>query len=334
MLSYFVERPQENVIEATHIKSLRFIFPCNMAMPEESESARIFGTGGRLLEALKRLMGNLAGLQHLELVDLMLEPREAQHLLDEVCSICCLTLRTLILINTTKLQYQILHAGVFLNLQVLMMSPQNLGEDLIQLLGNTNLHHLHIVQNRYTPGEINFRSIPARAWRLCRRANPKLKVHLELEGSRDRDILWQDRAPVYSILYNSRHVKMLSGSVLTAVDLYKLDLRVYAHQGLPRYHMQKSFHDRIDSLLLLLCRQCPYLHTLMVRERICTGTVLLIAHTAHNLRYLYVRRNAVKLRCDWPQSPDWSYEFYEWLLQTDQNKPSCRPLLNQMTILH
>lgn len=63
-------------------------------------------------------MGNLATLRHLELIDLMLEPHEAQHLLDEVCSLCCLTLHTLILINTTKLQYQLLHAGVFLNLQV------------------------------------------------------------------------------------------------------------------------------------------------------------------------------------------------------------------------
>jgi hypothetical protein len=63
-------------------------------------------------------MGNLAALRHLELVDLMLEPHEAQHLLDEVCSLCCLTLHTLILINTTKIQYQLLHAGVFLNLQV------------------------------------------------------------------------------------------------------------------------------------------------------------------------------------------------------------------------
>lgn len=63
-------------------------------------------------------MGNLPALRHLELTDLMLEPHEAQHLLDEVCSLCCLTLQTLILINTTKLQYQLLHAGVFLNLKV------------------------------------------------------------------------------------------------------------------------------------------------------------------------------------------------------------------------
>ncbi|PSN51058.1 hypothetical protein C0J52_01522 [Blattella germanica] len=330
MLSYFVERPEENVMEATDIKSLRFIFPCNMAVPEESERARIFGTGGRLLEALKRLMGNLAALRHLELIDLMLEPREAQHLLDEVCTLCCLSLRTLTLINTTKLQYQILHAGVFLNLQVLMISPQNLGEDLVQLLGYTNLRHLHIVQNRYTPGDINIRPIPGRVWRQCRRNNTSLAVHLEMEGARDRDVLWQDRAPVHSILYNSRHIKMVTESVLTAIDMYKLDLHVYGHRGLPRFYMAKSFHERVDSLLVLLCRQCPYLHTLMVRERISTATVLLLAHTAPNLHYLYIRRNAVILRCDWPQSPEWSHEFYQWLRSASRSYENTEKEVSQI----
>lgn len=46
MLSYFVERPQEDLEIGTHIRSLRFIFPCNMAVRDESERARIFGTGG------------------------------------------------------------------------------------------------------------------------------------------------------------------------------------------------------------------------------------------------------------------------------------------------
>jgi len=58
---------------------------------------------------------------------------------------------------------------------------------------------------------------------------------------------------------------MTSESVLTAIDLYRLDLHVYAHHGLPRFYMPRSFHERVDSLLLLLCRQCPYLHTLVLQ---------------------------------------------------------------------
>lgn len=89
-----------------------------------------------------------------------------------------------------------------------MISPQNLGEDLVQLLGYTNLRHLHIIQNRYTPGEINIRPISGRIWRQCRHLNSSLAVHLEVEGARDRDVLWQDSAPVSSILYDSRHIKV------------------------------------------------------------------------------------------------------------------------------
>lgn len=51
----------------------------------------------------------------------------------------------------------------------------------------------------------------------------------------------------------------------------------------------------------------------MVTERISTCTVLLLAFTAKNLRYFYVRGNAVIIRCDWPRHPEWSDEFYEWL---------------------
>jgi len=98
-------------------------------------------------------MGNLPALRHLELIDLMLETPEAQHLLDEVCSLCCLTLQTLILINTTKLQYQLLHAGVFLNLKVREINSLK------------SLMHLSVIS-------VNIQSIQALSWSsffgLCR----------------------------------------------------------------------------------------------------------------------------------------------------------------------
>lgn len=125
MISWYIEQTRINKIEQSDITgvgckihTLKFTFPCDMSTgPEEAERMKLFGTGGRMLAGLKRLMSNLELLKRLELIDLMLDPREAEHLLDEVCEICCLTLKTLILINTTKLQYQILHVGVFLNLQ-------------------------------------------------------------------------------------------------------------------------------------------------------------------------------------------------------------------------
>lgn len=51
---------------------------------------------------------------------------------------------------------------------------------------------------------------------------------------------------------------------MTTIDLYKADLKVYGYKNIPRFYRSKSFHERIDGLLMLICRQCPYL-TILVR---------------------------------------------------------------------
>lgn len=122
MISWYTEQREEKEnVElgvGSNIRFLKFTFPCNMAKGDDTERIRLFGTGGKLLQALKRLMGNLKKLETLQLVDLMLEPSEAQFLLDEVCETRCLSLKSLHLINITKMPYQLLHVGVFLNLYV------------------------------------------------------------------------------------------------------------------------------------------------------------------------------------------------------------------------
>lgn len=89
-----------------------------MADRTDPERVRLFGTGGKLLEALKRLMCNLENLRCLELIDLMLDSKEALHLLDDICANCTQTMTKLVLINATKLRTPLIHVGVFLNLRV------------------------------------------------------------------------------------------------------------------------------------------------------------------------------------------------------------------------
>lgn len=50
---------------------------------------------------------------------------------------------------------------------------------------------------------------------------------------------------------------------MTTIDLYKMDLKVYGYKNIPRFYRSKSFHERIDGLLMLICRQCPYLTILV-----------------------------------------------------------------------
>ncbi|XP_054272004.1 uncharacterized protein LOC128992449 [Macrosteles quadrilineatus] len=323
MLSYYAEhqgrdrRTVKGVGSLIH--TLKYTFPCNMNPREEDHqrNRRLYGTGGKLLEALKRLMGNLLSLRNLELIDLMLDHHEALYLLDQVCCNQTETLKRLKLINPTKTACQLLHVGVFLNLQVLEISPQNLGAEVIYLLGEIRLRHLHILQNRYTPLDVT--AVGSKCWRDCAKRNPGLKVHLRVESTRERHLLWQEGAPVHTVLYSSPQCKLQTDVVTRAIDLYQEKLCVFGHIGLPRFHQPKSFNDRIDPFLLMLCRACPKLHTLVVRERISTSTVLLLADVGKNLRHLYIRRNAVILRCDWPRNPEWSPGFYEWLRMSSRS---------------
>lgn len=68
----------------------------------------------------------------------------------------------------------------------------------------------------------------------------------------------------------------------------------------------------------------------MIRERISTATLLLIARTAQNLRQLYVRRNQLVEECDWPQNPEWTDEFFQWLISASQTIESTEKEISQI----
>ncbi|XP_069187995.1 uncharacterized protein [Procambarus clarkii] len=307
-ISYYLNDKFPSILGQVH--TLRFHFECHIA--ERSEEV-VFGTGGLMLSMFKRVLGILPALKTLEIKDLLLNTTDGLQLLDDVCVTCCETLQTLILINITKVGLTLLHPGVFINLRTLAISPQNISEELLQLLEDTALRNLFIIQNKYTE---NCRSISYKAWRQCRQKNPKLRVHLCIEGNSRMDIVHQLCAPVKSIVYDSPYARITTSMMLTNVEFYKHDLEVFAHKQLPRFYMPRSFHDRIDSSLLLLVRQCPYIHTLAVREKVSTATVLLIAHSAKNLQFFYVRRNAILLKADWPMNPNWTPVFYTWLCKS------------------
>jgi len=267
-----------------------------------------------MLKALQDLMDNLEGLCRVELINLLLEGSEALYFLDGLCSKCTGKLRSLTLINTTRRSCQLLHPGVFINLNSLYISPQNLGPDLIWLLSHTKLRHLHIVQNTYTEWGV---SVDAKTWMKMVKQNRRIKVHLSSSGKPKNEIIWQERAPVSSILYESPYSKVSPSSILTIVELYCDTLEMYGHLGLPRFHTSKSFADRIDSSMLTLVKECSRLHTLVVREHISTTTLILLAAAAgKRLERLYVRRNALLLRADWPKSLQWSAEYHAWLRKT------------------
>ena len=102
-----------------------------------------------------------------------------------------------------------------------------------------------------------------RIWKQLRKIHPRLRVHLVTEGKHRKEITYQSKAPVKSIMYDTPYARANQFSINLAVELYKTDLEVYCHRGLPRFSRSRSFHERPDSCYLYLVRQCPYIHTLV-----------------------------------------------------------------------
>lgn len=298
-----------------NIKSFTYVFPCDFA--RKHDEVEIYGTGGMILQNMKKLLEYLPGLERLELVDLQLEGADAEHVLDEVADVCSHTLRILKVVNISRLPFSMLAVTTFVNLRCLIISPHNLGDDLVECFaGMPKLKNLQIVSNATSdcvPTPVDYR-----IWSSTRKCHPRLRVHLVTEGKHKKELTFQTKAPVKSIVYDSPYTPATEAAINIAVQLYKTDLEVYCHKRLPRFYRSKKFFDRADSSYLYLVRQCPYLHTLMIRERISSSTVLLLAYTGKNLRYFNVRKNGVILRCDWPKSPEWSDEFYKWLTKNSQ----------------
>ncbi|XP_064476761.1 F-box only protein 39-like [Ornithodoros turicata] len=315
IMAYFGEASGSAHNPLAHLRSFEFTFGC-MSSDGRQGQDNVFGTGGKLLESLKRLMRCFIGLRHLSLKDLLLDHREAKYLLDDTVENTMVTLKTLRLINCTKEPYPLLHVGVFLNLNDLYLSPQHLDDDVVSLLGSTRLRNLHLVQTTHT--DIGIR-VSSRTWRECKKSNPRLRVHLAVEGRIRKELVWQDCAPVHSIVYRTPYNQVCPESALMASTIYASTLACYAFLGLPKFHMAKRFVDRSDSALVLLCRSCPRLETLIIRERVSTATVLLLAYYGHNLRQFVVRRNAIMKKCDWPQNIDWTDDFFVWLKMTSQS---------------
>lgn len=139
----------------------------------------LIGTGGRILEALTRLLAQLVGLKHLALRNLLLAPFEAQHLLDNVAINCCERLHSLTLVNCTNRPYAFLHTGVFIRLETLVISCSHLSDDVLSLLADiSTLRHLYIAQNEYTRP---FEPQPASSWKRFNKLNRYgIKLHLAI----------------------------------------------------------------------------------------------------------------------------------------------------------
>ncbi|XP_041359949.1 uncharacterized protein LOC121376197 [Gigantopelta aegis] len=289
------------------LHTFEFTFACEI---RELTGVSIYGTGGQILDILKAVVGNMKNLKHLKLNDLLLDVNEVAGLVEAVLSSSRDCLRTFELLNCSKIPHPIPELAQFTNLSRLTVSAQHLDEESLLMIGGIGLAHLSIVQDPYT---CEAEPVSSDAWKLVKEMAPKLRVTLEIRGSLRKTHIIQPYAPVSRIKSSSPYSTLTPEFANKLVMYYHKTMEVFDQRRLPRLHGSRSFHDRSDSSFVFLLRRCPRIHTLIIRERISTATLLLLMTIGKNLKNVLVRRNALIKKSDWPKADDWSPEFYQWL---------------------
>ena len=328
VMNLYIEYYVDEYYPMDLLENFKFTFGCESY---DFSGSTVIGTGGKLLAEVNRLLGNLQDLTFLSLNDLLLETKDAVGFLENVVKTSSKTMRKLELVNITRDRYPIFYMTMFTNLRKLIVSPQNLSNDIVLILAQQ--HHiteLTILQGRHTP---MFEAISHQTWLEVRQVNPDFRVRLEVRGITRTEVMLQDYAPVHCIMYDTPYARVTAEEIIMISEMYPRMLKQFGHLQLPRKHGSRSYQERGDTYLVLLIRECPNIETLVIRERVSTATLLIIAKEAKKLRKLVVRREGVLQKFDWPKLSHWSDEQYAWLKQTatsySRTQTEISKLLNQ-----
>ncbi|KAK0045486.1 filaggrin [Biomphalaria pfeifferi] len=296
-------------------------FDFTFACASRSEGVEmVHGTGGQILEMIIQLLVRMNNLKHLKLNQLLVDVVDVPSLFDAIANCFGECLSSLEILNVTKVPLPLTDLSLFRNLIKLTISPQHLNDEVALLLSGLNIMQLHLLQDPYT---CECEPVSSEAWKLVREIAPWLQVYLEVVGTTRSQVLIQPRAPVYGVFLRTPYSRLTNDLAMSLVEQYSKTLRYFVQERLPRVHGPRGFHHRSDSSFLFLVRRCSVLQTLVIRERISTSTLVLLAHEGRRLHTLLVRKYGLIKRCDWPKCGEMSKEFFANLKSASLDYSKC-----------
>lgn len=145
-----------------------------------------------------------------------------------------------------------------------MISPQNVSDKTLEILENSRLLDLYLLQNEYTPQNIVITPCSSKAWKNLHEKNQQLRVHLHLDVSRNKaDLLLQPNAPVHSVTYNTPRLRLTPEMLQNMTNSYKSDLNRFVQQSIAKTYCSRSFRNRIDEHILMMVKNCSHIETLV-----------------------------------------------------------------------
>lgn len=149
--------------------------------------------------------------------------------------------------------------------------------------------------------QLSCSAIHPETWRRAKQVSPHLRVTMKYRSSpldyrhQSTQTSWRlslptMEAPVDEVAYVDWPWSTVThDEVCDLVDRFSNMLTSYVHSGIHwRGKRSRSYNERGDSALVMLVRHCRVLRRLVIKERLSTGTLIVLAAEGENYDVIVV----------------------------------------------
>ena len=195
---------------------------------------RYYGTGGVILQTLRRFISSVRGLRRFHLNNLLLESdSDVGACLDELLENSGETLEYLEILNYTSHILPLYIVGLFVNLKTVVISPHSLSDDVLLLFANhlVSLRRLTIIQDELTILCRYSDTVWTEIETICKENKRSWHIEMFTKGKCKSEPYWPaNPAPVRAIVYDTRTIKVVQSSIYTCMEQYSRTLEVYVRR--------------------------------------------------------------------------------------------------------
>jgi hypothetical protein len=192
---------------------------------------RYYGTGGIILQTLRRFISSIRGLKRFHLNNLLLESdSDIGACLDELLENSCETLEYLEILNYTSHITALYIVGLFTNLNSLSISSHSLSDDVLLLFANhlIHLYRLNIIQDELTIPCRYSDSVWIEIENILKENKRKWFMRMITKGKCKSEPFWPSSpAPIRAIIYDTSSIKVVQNSIYTCMEQYSKTLETY-----------------------------------------------------------------------------------------------------------
>ena len=207
---------------------------------------RYYGTGGVILQTLRRFLSSVHGLKRFQLNNLLLESdTDIGACLDELLENSCATLEHIEILNYTSHVIPLYLVGLFVNLKSISISSHSLNDDVLLLFANHLIHLscLNIIQDELTIPCRYSESVWTDIAAILRDNQRTWFMQMLTRGKCKAEPFWPTcPAPVRGIVYDTSWIRVVHTSIYTCMEQYSRTLETYVS---PTFASVERDHDEI-----------------------------------------------------------------------------------------